>query len=230
MYRESDDRLGGSSLILAAVYLPALAVVGAVAVAAVFFDVAIPSVTRDIADEAGVGPFTGALSNLGILVWCATAAVTLFAGAITSKLGEKRQASFLFCFGLLTLILLFDDLFMLHEELVPRYLGVPDALTYAALAGLTAASLIGFRDVIWRSEYLPLGLALGFFSFSVAVDVTDGLSVGSDWMYLVEDGAKFLGIVSWAGYFVRHGYQQVSAGQTSAPLRREAPLIGGSWR
>jgi hypothetical protein len=222
MYRKSDDRLGEPSVILAALYLPAVAILAAVAVAAVFFDVAIPSATRDIADEAGVGPFTGALSSIGILVWCATAAVTLFSGAITSKLGEKRQSSFLFCFGLLTLILLLDDLFMFHEELVPRYLGVPDALTYAALAGLTAASLIGFRDVIWRSEYLLFVLALGFFSFSVAVDVSDGLHIGSDWMYLVEDGAKFLGIVSWAGYFVRHAYQQVSPGQTSAPLRTEA--------
>jgi hypothetical protein len=217
----------GSSLILAALYLPAVAILAAVAVAVVFFDVAITSVTRDLADEAGVSPLTGALSTIGVLVWCTTAAVTLFSGTVMSKRGEKRQASFLFCFGLLTLILLLDDLFMFHEDLAPRYLGIPDTITYAVLAGLTAASLIAFRDVIWRSEYLLLILALMYFSFSVVTDASDGLSVGSDWMYLVEDGAKFLGIVSWAGYFVRHAYRQISEEEISAPVRAEDGLEAG---
>jgi len=220
----------GSSLILAAIYLPAVAILAAVVVAAVFFDVAITSVTRDLADEAGVSPLTGLLSTIGILFWCTTAAVTLFSGTVMSKRGEKRQASFLFCFGLLTLILLLDDLFEFHEELAPRYLGIPDAISYAVLAGLTAASLIAFRDVIWRSEYLLLILALMFFSFSVVIDASDGLSVGSDWMYLVEDGAKFLGIVSWAGYFVRHAYRQISEEEISAPLRAEDPLEAAGMR
>jgi hypothetical protein len=63
---------------------------------------------------------------------------------------------------------------------------------------VTLAFLVGFRRVILEGDFLLLGLALGFFGLSVAVDVFTDRE-----LYLWEDGAKFVGIVTWLAYFVR---------------------------
>jgi hypothetical protein len=71
--------------------------------------------------------------------------------------------------------------------------------------------LMRFWAVILNSEYLLLGLAVFFLGISAVGDVLPIPVLGS---YVVEDSAKFVGIVSWLAYFSR-----VSA----LALEREGP-------
>ncbi|HEY3345982.1 MAG TPA: hypothetical protein VGK71_00010 [Nitrospirota bacterium] len=194
----------------AALYVPAVAILFLAALSAVYFRIPVGSLTRDMATLADIHPLTGALSNVGILLWCATAAVSLFTAAVIWERAEPRQVQFLVGFSCLTLVLLFDDFFMLHEYLAPVYLGLRERYLMLIYAAAASGLLIGFRKVILSSEYGLLGIALAFFAISVGVDRIHYSQNAWSWLFLAEDGAKFLGIAGWSGYFIRHSYIQLT--------------------
>jgi hypothetical protein len=73
---------------------------------------------------------------------------------------------------------------------------------------LTLSWLVLFWRTILATEYLPCVIAVGFSALSVAVDNTWDSS--RDLRYLLEDGAKLLGIVGWLGYFGRVCYRDLT--------------------
>ena len=68
------------------------------------------------------------------------------------------------------------------------------------LVRLSVLALIALLFVIRRTrarfETVFLGIALFFFGVSLAADRVSSTVLG-DWHYLLEDGAKFLGITGW---------------------------------
>ncbi|MDH3604741.1 MAG: hypothetical protein OEU26_34480, partial [Candidatus Tectomicrobia bacterium] len=60
--------------------------------------------------------------------------------------------------------------------------------------------LVTFRTMILNTPYLLLILSFIFFAISIAIDIPDIPFYGQ---HLIEDGCKWLGIVSWATYFIR---------------------------
>jgi hypothetical protein len=161
--------------------------------------VALGDLTRDPAAISGVPVYTGFLSNMGTLFWSSTVAICFFTATFVARRATARPIGrFLYASGLLTLLLLLDDLFQLHERVFPLSLGIPEPIVFLVYLSVTLAFLLGFRRVILEGDFLLLGLALGFFGLSVAVDVFTDRE-----LYLWEDGAKFVGIVAWLAYFVR---------------------------
>ena len=177
----------------------------AVILAGLQLDLSFALFTRDPAAVAGMHPFVGVASNLGIVLWSAAATLCLFSGAVLWRNDSKtRTAAYFFCSGCLTVILLLDDLFLLHEGLSGRC-GVPDTVIYLGYAGLILCGVVLFRKCILETDYLVLLPALGFFGLSVLVDHFScriEASLGQ-WRILIEDGLKFLGIVGWFGYFFK---------------------------
>ena len=53
--------------------------------------VPVSNLTRDPLAVMGAPVYTGLLSNLGILLWCATAAITLFGAAVLGKRAKRRD-------------------------------------------------------------------------------------------------------------------------------------------
>ena len=192
--------------LLTVTYVPSFALLAALAIASIYKPIPIGVLTRDPAAVANVHPFTGVLSNLGVLLWCSSAAICLFSGVVLHHTQRTKGCWFLICSALLTLCLLFDDLFLFHEFLARRYLGLSEKVVYVFLGGVTAAYLLTFRRVILQSEYTVLCLSLVFFGISVAVDVLSPAWLGA-WLFLVEDGAKFLGLASWCNYYAWVSYQ-----------------------
>jgi hypothetical protein len=158
--------------------------------------------TRDPAAIYESDPFFGALSSLGVVLWAAAASIALFTAGLLPRTARKRQLSgFLFAAGAFTSWLLLDDLFMLHERVIPDSLGIPQTAIILAYAAIVAALLVRYRAVIALTDYRPLVLALGFFAASVIID--QGPGGWHQWagLVLVEDGAKLFGIVSWFVFF-----------------------------
>ncbi len=173
-------------------------------------DIPISRFTRDPAAILGRNPFIGVLSNIGILVWAGCAGVCFFASAVLRARGVKQEwpAFFLFA-GLVTAVLLLDDFFLLHERIIPRYLGISERILFPVYAAMVMGYLATFKNNLPRTNYLLLVLALGMFGLSLAVDRFPESILS--WHHLFEDGFKLLGIVGWFGYFVTSAYRVVTS-------------------
>lgn len=199
--------------LLLALYLPAAAALGAATLASIVTATPIADFTRDPADIVHASPFIGAISNLGILGWSATVGICLLAGLLLRAMRDTPRASrFFLGAATLTALLLLDDLFLLHERVFPLYFHIRQRYTYLLYAALVAGFLIGFRAVIRQHEQTLLILAFLFFGLSVGIDLlADHIATAVPYYHLFEDGGKFLGIVSWLGYFGSLAFERITA-------------------
>jgi hypothetical protein len=177
-------------------YLPIFALLFLVVFAAFDLHIPLSNLTRDMAAVANVHPFTGVVSNVGILLWCAAAAICLFSSSLLRQQGAHAEARFLLWAGLMTTALLFDDFFLFHEYLAPVHFHLNEKVVHASYACVTVAYLLRHRRLILGANYRLLVAALALFAGSMLLD----LSGGHSWWIFAEDGCKLLGIASWLGY------------------------------
>jgi len=219
------------------VYIPAFAILVGVGLLRLFYDVPVGFFTRDPADlmrhdpistfsfyEDGVVdlPFyLGAVSYIGILAWCATASICFLTVAVIGKSDRQPEArTFFLLAGVMSTLLLMDDLFRLHEVVFPEILNLSEYTLYAIYAGLGVYFLLRCRDMIAKTDYLLLLFAGGFLGLSLSVDVLTDTIFG--WVAggaLFEDGLKFAGVIGWCMYFtlvsVKHLRLSTEAANTS---------------
>lgn len=195
---------------LVVTFVPAVLILAAILVMRARYGITTSAMTEDITWTAGVYPLTGFLSNFGVLLWCATASICAFAAAVLPTTEPRRVFGFLLSSALLSAYLCFDDLFLIHDDLVERYLGLSETAVFVALGIALVAYFTAFRKQIWRTDFSLLLLALGFFAISLTVDeLVIELFPSGHGIHFLEDGTKWLGIVSWCSYFVRTSYQLV---------------------
>lgn len=165
--------------------------------------------TADPAASMDYNPLYGCVSNIGILLWCATATVCfLSAGILNIRKDQAEIIRFLICFGALTAVLMFDDLFMFHESIAPSSLHIPEKVNLLMYGAFALYSFVRFHRVILSNDFRYLVVAVCAFGFSVMVDqLSEKIYFPGE--YLVEDGAKFIGIASWLVYFVDFSFNKV---------------------
>lgn len=164
----------------------------------VWLDVPVTAFMRDATAIAGINPLNGLASKLGAMLWSATAAIALFT-AMLCRRGSEARGLFVY-FGALTILLLFDDVFRVHDTFVPAM--APAGLEKAVYVFYAVALLYGlvrYRHVIQARGNLLLLVACACFAVSVASDTF--ITVGSGWVYWLEDGAKLFGIANWCACF-----------------------------
>ena len=152
-------------------------------------------ISRDPAELADFPLYYGLLSNLGILVLAAGAFISFFASFHVE--GPKIR-SLLRWAGILTLILLLDDFLLIHDEVFPQVLHLPEAVVY--LLYLVTFPLFFFRHlnaILEQTEYRILVLGIFLMGVSVLIDI-NFLPGGTD----VEDSFKLFGIVAYSYYWV----------------------------
>ncbi len=134
--------------------------------------------------------YSGAVSNLGILLWAAAAAIAAFAASLTSAKDMRR---FFIATSAVTAFLMIDDLFMLHEEALPG-IGAPEPVVYAFyLAGAAIYGAVYSRRILAGRAALAILAALAM-AASLIEDQTKLLWPIHDF---VEDGAKLGAIYCW---------------------------------
>lgn len=209
-----DNNIKGIVVLLLQVYIPTMLALGLVGVANLTTGIKISVFTRDPIQVLDGPIYTGVLSNVGILLWAATAAITLFCGDFLRRNRPYAGWSpFLLSAGGLTTLLLLDDLFLFHEVLFPEYLNIHERALPVTYGLLMVLFLVYFRNTIWRTNALILILALGFFGLSIGIDIVDIPFRG---IHLFEDGSKLLGIVSWGTYFISTCRQIIRPDQASS--------------
>lgn len=155
--------------------------------------------------------FAGVASNIGILFWNATLVLCFFSYYLLRKKESLgKLPSFLLFSGLLTTLLLLDDLFLFHDALI-QFLMYPihveEVITFSIYGLLAVALFLKFRGIIPGTDYLFLILAFVFFGVSLVVDLWVG-ELMNDSTFL-EEGAKLYGIISWFGYYAVVSYRAI---------------------
>jgi hypothetical protein len=186
--------------VLAPTYVVLLGLLVSVAIVSAVYNIPVAKFTRDPTVILGGHPFTGIISNIGILFWCFTASILFFSSAIFINHLDKMFLRFLIVSGLLTSLLLLDDLFLFHDYIFPIYFHLTEKVVYLGYLVLISLYFLKFKGVIVKTEYTLLLIACGFFALSMGADCIlpqEGLE------FLVEDGFKLLGIVTWFIFFTR---------------------------
>ncbi|MDJ0650352.1 MAG: hypothetical protein QNJ60_16785 [Xenococcaceae cyanobacterium MO_188.B19] len=168
--------------------------------------VSINDFMNDPAAIAKTNPFLGAVSNIGILFWCAAASICFFSFALLRNSSSRNNLTiFLLASGFLTTILLLDDLFLFHEEnwnsrefLFPNVTFLSEKIFFISYLVIVLCYLTKFIRVILKTDFVLLLLAFLFFGISISIDF---FNISLFDYAILEDGAKLFGIVSWFGYF-----------------------------
>ena len=200
-----------SIITLMKIFLPGILFLMILIVFSVLTDTYFGLLSRDVNGIYNAPPYIGMLSNTGIILWSFTVAI-LFATFKLSLILDKNkaQSKFLLFTGGLSLLMLIDDLFMLHEYVIPIYFHLHDSLFYF-IYGLSVILICFFYfNLILKTDYILFLAAFllfalsGFFSESV-----DYFGIKVPQQHFFEDGTKFIGIVSWFFYFVRTCYRYI---------------------
>ncbi len=166
--------------------------------------------SRDPLTTFNAHPLTGIQSNLGILILVSTAGICLFACVVLrSRKAEAAVIQFFLWSGLITLVLTFDDLFLIHEDLAYRYLEIGQKTILILYVFLIIRYVLKLRKIIPHSDHLLFILALAFFGISEGIDIFESYW-NSPWRVFFEDGFKLFGIVSWSIYLIRESFHFVS--------------------
>uniref|UniRef100_UPI00260951D4 hypothetical protein n=1 Tax=uncultured Pontibacter sp. TaxID=453356 RepID=UPI00260951D4 len=123
--------------------------------------------TRDVAVLNGGKFYYGAISTIGMFLWCASAAIGIFTSIILRRLQMKNQAKFLQFAGMISLFLMIDDQFMLHETVFPTYFGIHEYAVLALYPILIFTYLVLFYKEILASQFLILISALSLLGLSM---------------------------------------------------------------
>ena len=144
------------------------------------------SVYELVADPNEVGQvafYTGFVSTIGILFFCATVSVCIFSAYLIASIGtkDKKWSLFLKYSGYLILILLIDDLWQIHENLPSLLFGsninsramqdLGETVIMGIYVLLFCAYLIRFRRLIYQTKLPTLFLAILFFGLSGIIDI-----------------------------------------------------------
>ena len=173
-----------------------LGILGLVAGAAAALEQSHGFFLKDPAATLDSAAYVGAVSLLGGLVWWTGGVVSIGAGLAARRHRDPAAAPLLAAGGL-TAGLALDDLFLVHEGLA-ALVSLPEGLLFGLWIVLTALFLVVHRGFVLASPWPVLVVAMAFFAVSLGFDIESELSEAD--RSLIEDGAKFLGIVSWTTY------------------------------
>lgn len=183
-------------------------------------------VLRDPITSAGLDEslfYLGFFSNMGVILWAMAGGICVFAAVGDQGNLSSLERSFLIYAGSMTLILAFDDMYMIHEN-------TNEYVFYFLYAIAMSVYLLKFHIVILRLDVLVFLIAIAALGSSVVSDEIinvinhrnapgvdkaaileqvsglDSPYSARNLAYLLEDGSKFIGICAWATFHIRAAY------------------------
>ena len=197
------QQIRNAAPILVIVYALTTAILSLVIFLGIENDVELDHFTQDPATIMNTPFYLGFFSYIGILFWCATATLCFFMHVLSYDISvdQKRKKQFLLFSGLISSLLLFDDLFLLHEAVFPIYLHIPKNVVYLVYVNFIVAYVLLFRNELMQSEYIILVIAFGLIGIAQFVDLLP-MPIPED--SFLEDAVKLFGIVTWFTYYMRY--------------------------
>jgi hypothetical protein len=196
-----------SVISLLKIYIPGILFIGLMALYSFLNDFHFNDLSEDAIQTLNAPKYSGLVARVDVVLMCAIAAILLFASRLLSVMQKPGEVKgFLLYGGLLSLLLMLDDFFMLHDWVFREIIPLPENLIFAFYAISGVLFLFYYRKLILKTDYVILLIGFGLLGVSVIVDAL--IVVGFYWKYsaVLEDGAKFLGMVSWFSYFLKTSY------------------------
>ena len=152
--------------------------------------------TEDPLQTAKFPWYTGILSNLGVILWSVAIGCS-FLGAILLS-ANRQKFWFLIASGALSTVLAVDDMFMLHDHVLPHRLHIPEKILYLSYGLIIVIYVFYFfRDIISDKSFVILGSALLFLGTSMVMDAAIPYTSLEKF---IADSIKFIGIAFWLTY------------------------------
>lgn len=150
------------------------------------------------AGQAGASPAYGLVSNVGIVVLTLSSGGAALGWLVLHEAPAPWRRLLLWA-AVLTLVLVLDNLLLLHEA--AAFAPGSGVLVAAAYGLAFLRFVVRFRDAIVRDlDAGLLLLAVGSLGFSLVADLLVAPTQAS---VLVEDGAKLLGLLAWSAFVLR---------------------------
>jgi len=155
----------------------------------------------DPADELRIEWYAGLVTHLSTFGWTVASVASAGGAWVASQAGRRGAARFLGWGAALGAWLVFDEVLQLHSVAIPRFAGASKTDVEAVLILATGLWVVVFRVEVLRTRWVLLVIAEVTLGMSALLDlVAPFASDRAD--LLAEDGAKFLGVLAWATYFV----------------------------
>jgi hypothetical protein len=189
-------------------YTPALFLLAFLVFAKFIWQIPAGDFLRDPVNQFDLPFYTGVVSRLGWLFWGAAVTVNWFTAALIWK-KDRRWSGFFLAAGLITAVLMFDDILGLSLRVYTPYLGIPKRTIFLAYGLMVLAFLAFYQDKLRHMDSILLLSAFFFFTFSTLLDFDWYLErrIGG---FFFEEGTKLLGIVGWLAFFIRTAARQVN--------------------
>ncbi|MDX1622630.1 MAG: hypothetical protein R3199_01455 [Gemmatimonadota bacterium] len=219
MSRDPGERRGSSTRVAWALSLAVTVLVLALPLLSRALDEPVAVFTRDLFSTAEIPVYTGFASNAGVFLWAGCAGVAITGWCLAD--GATSRGRFLLAGATLTGIFLVDDFFMVHEWILPRFLGVPEEATLAVYGILVLLWTVAFRGQVRAVGRGVLFAALVLFGLSEVFDLVEPEAVAA-WRTWTEESLKLFGIAAWTLFFLKAAVQPPSA-QATAASKSESP-------
>lgn len=191
-----------SLVVFGKILVPVIVFLGLVILFATGNDIKFYYFSQDPIQTLNAKPYIGLISNLGILFWCATASILIFSSILLRRTNAHKISGFLMFSGMISMLLLIDDLFMFHET-------VSEALFFGIYFFSLIALIIFHHQTILGTDYMLWLVSFILLSASVIIDLATRFGLRLPHSSLVEDSAKFLGIIMWFAYFARTSFRYI---------------------
>ncbi len=164
-------------------------------------DVPLDTLTKDPTAIMGAPFYLGFFSNLSVVIWSCAFAITIFAVYRIRQFRSLRESYFFLLFSaFITLLMTMDDLYQLHEFVLPHYLYVPENAVLLTYFNIYLIYGIRFRKQLEQTDFVVLALSFGFLGLSTAIKLLP-LPIPQD--TFLKDGFKLFGAVTWLIYYFR---------------------------
>jgi hypothetical protein len=201
-----------SLITLALIYIPGFLFLGTVLFIARANGIFFETISRDPVQVLNGKPYVGIISNLGILFWSSASAILFYSALIVrNRKRPAKEVYFLVFSGLLSILMLIDDFFLMHDVIFPDYLKINEMVVYLFYGLSAVAIFLRYFRIIMDTDYVLLILAFILLGLSATTDEIIAFGIHIQHPYIVEDSFKFLGILSWFSYFTRTAYKFVKA-------------------
>ncbi|HFQ62016.1 MAG TPA: oxidase [Epsilonproteobacteria bacterium] len=153
-------------------------------------------IIRDFAQQMDESSFLGFLSSIGTWLWVSATAIAFFGFMTVQSSKTYRHRELLFLLGVFSLLLAFDDFFMIHD----RY--IDQNICYGTYAFLAIALLLRHYKTIIMVNGFGFIFAGTLLAASIFTDlIQDYLPFRYSSVQIFEEGFKFTGAATWL-YFV----------------------------
>ncbi len=164
------------------------------------------SLLEDPPSIFGYNQFIGFTTYMGVIVLSAGMGAAILLSLFRPQTNKKKASQVVIGLALITLFLIIDDLFLLHERVFTGLLQVGERRIFLIYMSLFAVFLYIFRKELVDNSFIFFLVSIMLFALSLAADLlSDKISLPAamaDTVEILEEGSKLGGYLFWSANII----------------------------